>query len=94
MVLDFNFQIKQLNGNNFDGDSGNAGKLLGDTLSQMNQGNAIKLWDWAIKLYNGKKLEIDEADSKILSGLIETTNLLPNITKAQLCEYINSKMGE
>lgn len=57
-------------------------------LSTMNKGNSMKLWDWAQTIWKKQDLEIDKTDSEVLKGLIETSESLPVITKAQLLERI------
>ena len=77
MKLDCNFQIKGLDGNDIQGEGGNAGKLLSALLASQNRGNSIKLYDWALKVYNGTPLEIDDTDVDVLSGIIESSEQLP-----------------
>lgn len=91
MILDFNFQIKQLNGSPFEGEDGNAGKILGNFIASSGRGNPIKLWDWANIVYHGQPLEIDSSDSNMLSEMISGSETLPVITKAQLLEVISTK---
>jgi hypothetical protein len=88
MKLDFNFQFKGLDGKETQGES--AGKILSSVLAAQNKGNAIKLYDWALKLYNDKPLEIDKTDAEVLSALIENSEALTIIAKVPLMEYIKS----
>lgn len=88
MKLNFDFQIKALDGKEFKGDESNAAKILGSMLSALNKGNSMKLWDWAQTIWNKKDLEIDKTDSEVLKALIENSESLPVITKAQLIERI------
>jgi len=91
MRLTFNFKLKDLSGNEFASDESTANKVVAGFLSQINKGNAIKLWDWALKLYGGKGIEVDDTDYKIIEGLIETTETLPALTKAQLLLYLEDQ---
>jgi hypothetical protein len=90
MKLDFNFQIKGLDGNDIQGEGGNAGKLLSALLASQNKGNSIKLYDWALKVYNNTPLEIDSTDADVLIGLIEASESLTVIGKVPLINYIKS----
>ena len=62
----------------------NMGKILANQLSQHKGGDALKLWDWAQKLYNGKKLDLDPSDLATLKNFVEHESGLPNITRAQI----------
>lgn len=90
MKLNFDFEIKNLKGEPFP--NSNAGEILSNFLAQLNKGNSLKLWDWAQKIYKKEELEIDRTDAEVLQGLIETSESLPNITKAQIIEVIKKEM--
>lgn len=88
--INLDFRIKNLDGNDMPGDSGHAGKLLANVISQMNGGNSIKLHDWALKLWNNQDLEIDDSDIKLLLSLIDSNENLFIISKAQMIRHIES----
>lgn len=88
MQLDFNFQIKDLDGKDFEGENNNCGKILASYLQTLNKGNSMKLWDWAQTVWKKNPLEIDKTDSDVLKELVETGEL-PVITKAQILEAIS-----
>jgi len=88
MKLDFNFQIKNLDGVDFEGENNHCGKILANYLQSLNKGNSMKLWDWAQTVWKKQPLEIDKTDSDVLKELVETGDL-PVITKAQIIEAIN-----
>lgn len=88
MKLNFNFQLKDLAGNEVPGDSGNTSRVLANTISSLNRGNSIKLYDWALKLWNFQPLEIDDSDVLMLEEIIETTDLLSIAAKAQMKQHI------
>ncbi len=92
MTLNFNFNFIGLNGKEIP--DGNAGKILANTLSGLNKGNSIKLWDWSLKLFNGKVIEIDEADYAVLKALIEENDGLTILGKAQLVSYMESEKAK
>jgi hypothetical protein len=85
MKLDLNFTLKHLSGEEITGTS--AGKVLAGALSQENKGNSIKLWDWALKLYNDKPLELDSTDFEVLTTIVEQAATLTVLVKAQILSY-------
>lgn len=90
MNFNFKFKLKDLDGNPIKGDAGNAGKVLANALSMSNKGQAIKLHDWALKLWNEKPIDIDETDSDVLYALIESSEYLTVIGKVPILQYIKS----
>lgn len=84
MKINLDKQLQNLAGKSFDGDDNHMGKVLAHALSMGNKGNSIKLYDWALKLYNKQELEIDDTDFQVLKGLVETTELLNVLCKAQI----------
>jgi len=88
MQLDFNFQIKDLDGKDFEGENNHCGKILASYLQTLDKGNSLKLWDWAQTVWKKNPLEIDKTDSDVLKQLVETGEL-PVITKAQILEAIS-----
>lgn len=90
MKLNFNFQLKDLAGNDVPGDAGNTARVLANTIASLNRGNSIKMYDWALKLWNLKPIEIDDIDALMLEEIIETTDMLTIAAKAQMKQYIIS----
>ena len=88
--MKFDFPIKNLQGEPFE--NSNAGEILSNFLAQLNKGNSLKLWDWAQKIYKKEDLVLDRTDAEVLLGLIETTETLPVITKAQIIEVIKKEL--
>lgn len=89
MKLDFNSQLRLLDGKEVKGDDGNLGKILATVISNMVKGNSVKLWDWALTVHSKKALEIDNTDVDVLYALIESSENFPVITKAQLLGVID-----
>lgn len=83
MELDLNFNLKNLSGETLS-EEAHAGKLLANILSSSNKGNSIKLFDWAITLWNKKPIKLDDTDKDILKAFIENSESLTNMSKAQL----------
>lgn len=88
MKLNFNFQIKDLDGKDIQGVNNNLGKAIGAALSQQNKGNSIKVTSWAMALWKHEVLEIDDTDLEVFCALIETNENLYVLTKSQAQLYI------
>lgn len=88
MKISLNFQIKNLSGDEISGEMGNGDKILANLLSQTNKGNSIKLYDWALKLWNHQELELDDTDMDVLIGLVETSESLFVIAKAPIITHL------
>lgn len=86
MKLNLNWNLRGLDGKEIP--NANAGKTLASTLAGQNKGNSIKLHDWALKLWNGSVLEIDDTDADVLDAMIESSDTLTVLAKAPLREYL------
>jgi hypothetical protein len=82
MKLDLNFELKNLEGQPIEG--ANVGKLLANTLVTETKGDALKYWDWATKLNNGKVLDIDLSDAEVLKNFIKQHEGFTVLLKAQI----------
>jgi hypothetical protein len=82
MKLSLDKKFKSLSGEELQGMT--MGQLLAEAISQSNKGNSIKIYNWALKLYNKEELEMDETDFKTLKDMVESNETLSNIIKAQL----------
>lgn len=88
-MLDFNQAIKGLDGQellDIDGKAVSMGKLLASQLASSNKGDALKFYTWALKIYNGDKLDLDPSDKSTLKEFIKGCEQLTNMAKAQLLE--------
>jgi hypothetical protein len=86
-MLDFNQPLKGLDGaevKDMDGSSITLGKLLSTQLASANKGDALKLFTWAQKCYNGEKLDLDPSDTSTLKDFIKANESLTVLAKAQL----------
>lgn len=86
-MLDFNQPLKGLDGTevkDMDGSSITLGKLLSTQLASANKGDALKLFTWAQKCYNGEKLDLDPSDTSTLKDFIKANESLTVLAKAQL----------
>lgn len=88
MKISLDFQIKDLENKDLQGEGFHSGKIIATSLSQSNKGNSIKLHDWAIKFWNKQDVEIDETDKDVLLGFIETCEGITNLVKAQVQKSI------
>lgn len=91
MKLNLNYQINDLTGKEILGDSANASKALAGALANANKGNAIKLFDWALKLWKCEEFEIDKTDKEFLEAFIETCETLTILAKASLLNSIKQQ---
>ena len=86
-MLDFNQALKGLDGVELKDEKDQAvtlGKLLAAQLAFTNKGDALKLFTWAQKLYDGKPLDLDKSDEAVLKDFIKGNEQLTNIAKAQI----------
>lgn len=86
-MLDFNQPLKGLDGTEVkdgDGSSVTLGKLLASQLASSNKGDALKLFTWAQKCYNGQALDLDPSDKDVLKEFIKNSEQLTVLAKAQL----------
>lgn len=88
MKVNLDKQFKNLSGLDFTGDENHMGKVLAQAIIMSNRSNSIKLYDWSLKLYNKVELEIDETDFTMLKEIIDSTDLLNVLCKAQLLKSL------
>lgn len=86
MKINLDFNLKDLSG--VDIPNAHAGQNVAQALASANEGNSIKLFDWATKLYNKQTLEIDDTDVTVLKAFVENTKFLTNLAKGQLLEFL------
>lgn len=63
--------------------------LIGDFLGTETKGNVRKLGGWIELLADGKPLELDDADLKMFTELVENTERMWMIAKAQIFKIID-----
>lgn len=86
MKIDLNKNVIDLDGNQIEG--ANMGKIVAQFLVNESKGDALKFWDWALKLNKGEVLDLDKSDQETFKTLIKETEKLPIITKAQILEQL------
>jgi len=85
-MLDFNKQLLGLDGKpvkDAEDKDITIGKLLSGLLASANKGDALKLFNWAQKLYNGESLDLDESDKSTLKEFIKGNESLTVLANAQ-----------
>jgi hypothetical protein len=82
MIINLNFNLKDLDGTEIQ--DTNAGKILARQLSGSSKGDALKLWDWAQKLFKGDPLDLDPSDLQTLKGFVQENEQITNILEAQI----------
>jgi len=91
-VFDLNVPITDLAGKQFpaiDGQEQTVGVVLAPALSGHNQGDPLKFFSWAVTLFNGGELNLDESDAITLKEFVKTTPTLNNLVKAQVLKLIS-----
>lgn len=86
-MLDFNKQLLGLDGKpvkDIDNKDITIGKLLAGQLAGANKGDALKLFTWAQKVYNGEPLELDQSDTSTLKDFVKNSEQLTVLAKAQI----------
>lgn len=86
MKIDLNKNVKELDGSEIP--NANMGKIIAQTLIQQHEGDPLKYWFWANKLYNGEVLDLDKSDKEVFMKFVKNTTALPIITKAQILEQL------
>lgn len=86
MKVNLDFNLKDLSGAEIP--NAHAGQNVAQALASANEGNSMKLFDWATKLYNKNTLEIDDTDAVVLRAFIENTKFLTVLAKGQLIEHL------
>lgn len=86
MNIDLNKSILDLDGKEIE--NANMGKIVAQFLVNESKGDALKFWDWALKLNKGEVLDLDKSDQETFKTLIKETEKLPIITKAQILEQL------
>lgn len=65
-------------------------KILANALQNSRSGDALKYWDWAVKLHSGKKLDLDPSDFALLKRFVEEEPSFIVLTKAQMLGVLNA----
>jgi len=81
MNLNFNIAITDLDGKDIP--ESNLGKTIAQTLAFARDGDALKLFDYALKLQKGEVISPDTSDSVMLKERIRGADSLTNLVKAQ-----------
>ena len=84
--VNFNWELKDLNGNNI----GNAGVLVAEMLVGETKGDAIKCYDWAMSLNAKKPIDIDNSDLIKIKELINSNERVTLLAKAQLLKCLEA----
>jgi len=89
--LDFNVPLKQLDGTEISdmGKPLTIGRILSSQFASATKGDALKLFGWATKLYDGKPLDLDESDKEVFKEFIKNSDQLTNLTKAQALQVLS-----
>lgn len=86
-TIDFNGLLLGLDGQPIKDEKNESltlGKLLANQLAFSGKGDALKIFNWAQKMYNGEVLELDKSDETTLKDLIKNNEQLTVLAKAQM----------
>ena len=86
-MLDFNQPLIGLDGTTVKDEKGESlpvGKLLAGQLASANKGDALKMFTWAQKIYNGETLDLDKSDEGTLKDFVKNNEQLTVLAKAQI----------
>ena len=79
--IDLNVKLKGLDGNDIPGEI--IGKNIANVLVSENKGDALKYYDWAVKLYKGEPINVDRADFDKIKAFINDSDRIAILLKAQ-----------
>ena len=65
-------------------------KILANALQNPRTGDALKLWNRAVKLYNKEELDLDPSDFSTIRAFVEAEQTFPVLTKAQLLTALDA----
>lgn len=87
-MISFSGTVKNLDGSDMmqDGEPIYLNKSLANNLAMSTKGDAIKFYDWALRLYKDGGLDIDRSDWEVLKKFVKEMENAANTFKAQLLE--------
>jgi hypothetical protein len=96
MIYDFNVDLKDLSGAAIMEDKKplTIGKLLARSLANQAKGDSLKLYGWAMKMYNCEKLNLDKSDIKVLTEFVESSEAITILAKGQIMELLTAAKTE
>lgn len=81
----FGIEIKGLDGVKFE--NTHLGKVIAEAIISTSKGDAIKVYRIATELYAGE-VELDDSDKKMLSEMIESSDKMTLLVKAQALQLL------
>lgn len=86
MKIELTTPITGLDGKpaNEEGKPVSTGKVLSTNLAQATEGDSLKFYGWAQKLYADQPIEVDDSDFKKLKEFVEGAKTLTHLAKAQI----------
>ena len=64
------------------------GQILGNQLVGGSKGDALKFYDWAVKLYKGDSISVDDSDFNKIKDFVNESEMLTIIAKAQILKQL------
>lgn len=84
--VNLNFDLLALDGSK----AAIAGEVIAGLLMSEVKGDAVKFFDWAIKLNKGEIVSMDTSDVNKLKSLVENSERLTVLVKAPVVNYLNT----
>lgn len=89
--LNFSLPYNNLNGEAFfvEEKKQMLNEIIGNALVSTNKGEALKFYDWAVRLHKGDVILVDKSDLKKIRDFIEDSETMFILCKAQLLKIID-----
>lgn len=87
MKVDLTGKVLDPNGQAIGSDS--LGRILASAMMQSSQGDALKMYCLAEKMYKNEPFEVDESDFKLIKDFAAGQNGLINLVKARLIQALD-----
>jgi len=89
--VDLNVPLKGLDGTvvNENGTPLTCGKVLANQLASASEGDAIKMYGWAVKMYENQPVEVDDSDFKKMRDFTEASKQMSILAKAQILSALD-----
>lgn len=96
MKVNFNVPVLNLDGNPImeGSEPANLGRVLGNTLIMVSQGDVLKFYGWAMKMNNKEVIDLDKADQETLRKFVDANTNLTILVKAQIFHLLDKKEPE
>jgi hypothetical protein len=84
--VNLKWNIKDLDGTEIPNTE--AGKFAAQMVASANEGNSIKLIDWALTLYKTATIELDSTELEVLKVIVEADKKHGVLVRGQIGKYL------